>query len=126
MKLVKTILVLSILQSCQALALDITADPQLTGAAGLPQLLAAKSQSTDSNGFDNTPIPIPAQPLSRMFGAQLFNGSTADSGSSIGFNPNYVIGLGDTIQIRLWAHLILTAHFLSIPKGIFSFLTSAR
>lgn len=117
MKLVKTILVLSLLQSCQALALDITADPQLTGAAGLPHLLAAKSQSTDSNGFDNTPIPIPAPPLSRMFGAQLFNGSTADSGSSIGFNPNYVIGLGDTIQIRLWGAFNFDGALPVDPKG---------
>lgn len=59
MKLVKTLLVLSILQSCQVLAIDINADPQLTGAAGLPQLLAAKSQNANNDGFDNTPIPPP-------------------------------------------------------------------
>lgn len=117
MKLVKTLLVLSILQSCQVLAIDINADPQLTGAAGLPQLLAAKSQNANNDGFDNTPIPPPEQPLSRMFGAQLFNGSTADSGSSIGFNPSYIIGLGDTIQIRLWGAFNFDGALPVDPKG---------
>ena len=117
MKLVKTLLVLSILQSCQVLAIDINADPQLTGAAGLPQLLAAKSQNANNDGFDNTPIPTPEQPLSRMFGAQLFNGSTADSGSSIGFNPSYIIGLGDTIQIRLWGAFNFDGALPVDPKG---------
>lgn len=126
MKLVKTLLVLSILQSCQVLAIDINADPQLTGAAGLPQLLAAKSQNANNDGFDNTPIPAPEQPLSRMFGAQLFNGSTADSGSSIGFNPSYIIGLGDTIQIRLWGRLTLTVRFPLTQRVTSSCQTLAR
>lgn len=94
MKLVKSILVLSILLSCQVLAVGITADQQLTGAAALPEALVAKTQTTDNSGFDNTPMPTPAPVLSRMFGAQLFTGTTADSGASIGFNPNYIIGLG--------------------------------
>lgn len=117
MKLLKSILVLSILHSCQALAVGITADSELTGAAELSSLIAAKNQTTDSNGFDNTPMPMEAPPLSRMFGAQLFNGSTADSGSSIGFNPNYIIGLGDTIQIRLWGAFNFDGALPVDPKG---------
>lgn len=128
MKLVKTILVLSILQSCQALAVGITADPELTSAAGLSQMLVAKAQNANTNdGFDNTPEPILAQPLSRMFGAQLFNGATADSGSSIGFNPSYIIGPGEIpFKFGYGGRLILTARLPSTLKGIFSYQTSAR
>jgi len=117
MKLVKSILVLSILLSCQVLAVGITADQQLTGAAALPEALVAKTQTTDNSGFDNTPMPTPAPVLSRMFGAQLFTGTTADSGASIGFNPNYIIGLGDTIQIRLWGAFNFDGALPVDPKG---------
>ncbi|ADO49975.1 polysaccharide biosynthesis/export family protein [[Enterobacter] lignolyticus] len=117
MKLVKSILVLTLLHSCQSLAVGITADPQLTGAAGLSTLLAAKAQTTDSSGFDNTPPPLPDPVMSRMFGAQLFTGAMTDSGAAIGFNPNYVIGLGDTIQIRLWGAFNFDGALPVDPKG---------
>lgn len=117
MKLVKSILILSIFLSSQLLAVGITADQQLTGAAALPQLLGTKTQTTDSSGFDNTPMPTPAPVLSRMFGAQLFTGGTTDSGTSISFNPNYIIGLGDTIQIRLWGAFNFDGALAVDPKG---------
>lgn len=117
MKLLKLILALSFLSSNFVLAVDITADPQLTGAADLPSMLTTPKTSVDNNGFDNTPPPMPAQPLSRMFGAQLFTGATADSATSIGFNPNYVIGLGDTIQIRLWGAFNFDGELPVDPKG---------
>ncbi|MBV8043829.1 polysaccharide biosynthesis/export family protein, partial [Pluralibacter sp.] len=117
MKLVKSILILTILHSSQGMAVGITADPQLTGAADLPAILAAKAETIDSNGFDNTPPPQPEPVLSRMFGAQLFTGATADSGAGIGFNPNYVIGLGDTIQIRLWGAFNFDGALPVDPKG---------
>jgi protein involved in polysaccharide export with SLBB domain len=40
-------------------------------------------------------------PKSRMFGAQLFNGSFRNLYSS-GFNPNYQINVGDRIKLRMW------------------------
>lgn len=52
-----------------------------------------------------------------MFGAQLFNGNSADNGASVGFNPNYVISLGDTIQVRLWGAFTFDGALAVDPKG---------
>lgn len=103
MKLLKTFIFLMACQLIQAEAVEINTYPNLTGAAPLPAFLAGKnSGSTTDNGFDNTPIPTEPSVVSRMFGAQLFTSTSANSGVSIGFNPSYVISQGDQIQIRLW------------------------
>lgn len=117
MKLLKWICVALACQLGQANAVGINADPNLTGAP-MPDLLPGQSQQAQSSdGFDNTPPPVSAAVMSRMFGAQLFTSSTADSGTSIGFNPSYVIGLGDTIQIRLWGAFSFDGALTVDPKG---------
>ena len=117
MKLLKWICVARACQIAQATAVGLNADPNLTGAP-MPDLLPGQNQqAVSSSGFDNTPPPATAAVMSRMFGAQLFTSATADSGASIGFNPSYVIGLGDTIQIRLWGAFSFDGALTVDPKG---------
>lgn len=117
MKLLKWICVALACQITQATAVGLNADPNLTGAP-MPDLLPGQNQqAVSSSGFDNTPPPATAAVMSRMFGAQLFTSATADSGASIGFNPSYVIGLGDTIQIRLWGAFSFDGALTVDPKG---------
>ncbi|EBS6881838.1 polysaccharide export protein [Salmonella enterica] len=117
MKLLKWICVALACQLAQANAVGLNADPNLTGAP-MPDLLPGQNQqAVSSDGFDNSPPPASAAVMSRMFGAQLFTSSTADSGASIGFNPSYVIGLGDTIQIRLWGAFSFDGALTVDPKG---------
>ncbi|EOW6518334.1 polysaccharide biosynthesis/export family protein [Cronobacter dublinensis] len=101
--------------TASASALDLTADPALTGAA--PILTPTASAPVGADGFDNTPPPAPAAVMSRMFGAQLFTSPGAEGGASIAFNPNYVIGLGDTIQVRLWGAFTYDGTLTVDPKG---------
>ncbi|NIF21183.1 polysaccharide biosynthesis/export family protein [Candidatus Pantoea multigeneris] len=119
MKYVKSLVFLLAVQAAQAgAAVGINADPELTGAAPLPGILSGQQQTTnDSSGFDNTPAPSAPVMPSRMFGAQLFNGNSADSGATVGFNPGYVINPGDTIQIRLWGAFTYDGAMAVDPKG---------
>ncbi|WP_017348456.1 polysaccharide biosynthesis/export family protein [Pantoea sp. A4] len=119
MKYVKSLVFLLAVQAAQAgAAVGINADPELTGAAPLPGILSGQQQtSNDSSGFDNTPAPTAPVMPSRMFGAQLFNGNSPDSGATVGFNPGYVINPGDTIQIRLWGAFTYDGAMAVDPKG---------
>ncbi len=119
MKLFKSVLILLACQFSQAYALGINADPAMTGAAPLPTFLTGQTQQNNSDsGFDNTTSPSVPAVMSRMFGAQLFtSGAAADNGASIGFNPNYIIGLGDQVQIRLWGAFNFDGALTVDPKG---------
>lgn len=117
MKLAKSVFLLAVLHVGQALATGVTADPELTGAAPLSPLISGQKSPAVNNGFDNTPPMMESPALSRMFGAQLFNGTSADSGTSIGFNPSYVVSLGDTIQVRLWGAFNFDGALPVDPKG---------
>ncbi|CAH6636623.1 polysaccharide biosynthesis/export family protein [Pseudocitrobacter vendiensis] len=117
MKLAKSVFLLVLLHAGQALATGVTADPELTGAAPLSPIINGQKSPEVNNGFDNTPPMMEAPALSRMFGAQLFNGTSADSGTGIGFNPSYVISLGDTIQVRLWGAFNFDGALPVDPKG---------
>ncbi|MFM9935465.1 MAG: polysaccharide biosynthesis/export family protein [Novosphingobium sp.] len=78
-------------------------------AASLPTIAGPSSGSA-------TPLDVPAQSLvtkgpplfdyrvnlqSLAFGANMFTGAFARSGASQ-FNPDYVIGVGDRLVVRLW------------------------
>lgn len=118
MKLLKSLLFIAACQALPANAIDINADPNLTGAAPLPSFITGQQNTVQSSdGFDNTPPPTAPMVMSRMFGAQLFNGNSADNGASVGFNPNYVISLGDTIQVRLWGAFTFDGALAVDPKG---------
>lgn len=119
MKIFKLVLLLLMSKAVYAAGLtDITAAPQLTGAAPLPSIISGKADEAQvATGFDNTPPPVAAGLPSRMFGAQLFTSISAASGVGLGFNPSYVIGLGDTIQIRLWGAFEHEGVLTVDPKG---------
>ena len=119
MKLFKNVLIMLACQFSQAHALGINADPEMTGAAPLPSFLSGQTQQTASDsGFDNTTSPSVPALMSRMFGAQLFTtGASSDNGASIGFNPNYIVGLGDQVQIRLWGAFNFDGALTVDPKG---------
>ncbi|MDA5480059.1 polysaccharide export protein [Yersinia intermedia] len=119
MKLLKSVLLIIAIQATSAQAVDLNADPNMTGAAPLPSIISGQSQrSYNDSQFDDTPPPVIPVVMSRMFGAQLFTSvSAADSGSSIGFNPNYVVSLGDQIQVRLWGAFNFEGALSVDPKG---------
>lgn len=118
MKLFNTFVLALTLPLAQAQAISLTADPSLTGAASLPQVISGQTaQPKSSSQFDDTPAPVVPAPASRMFGAQIFSGTGGNSASSIGFNPGYVIGLGDQIQVRLWGAFNFEGSLAVDPKG---------
>jgi protein involved in polysaccharide export with SLBB domain len=119
MKLFKSlILIAASLATHTSAAVDINADPNLTGAAPLPSFITGQQNNMQSNGgFDITAASATPVVLSRMFGAQLFSGTNADSGASIGFNPGYILNPGDSIQIRLWGAFTFDGALQVDPKG---------
>jgi protein involved in polysaccharide export with SLBB domain len=94
-------------------ATDIMADPILSGTASQSFLSGNQNQI----GFVDAPPAVIPVALSRMFGAQLFNGTSADSGATTGFNPNYVLNPGDSIQVRLWGAFTFDGALQVDPKG---------
>ncbi|MRS19600.1 polysialic acid transporter [Enterobacteriaceae bacterium RIT692] len=94
-------------------ATDIMADPILSGTASQSFLSGNQNQI----GFVDAPPAVIPVALSRMFGAQLFNGTSADSGATTGFNPNYVLNPGDSIQVRLWGAFTFDGVLQVDPKG---------
>lgn len=119
MKLLKPLLLIAASLAAQtSAAIDINADANLTGAAPLPQFITGQQPAVQNNsGFDNTPPPMAPTVLSRMFGAQLFNGTSADSGATVGFNPGYILNPGDSVQIRLWGAFTFDGALQVDPKG---------
>ncbi len=47
------------------------------------------------------PTPSPTSPISDVFGSNLFGGSFSNKSYS-GYNPDYSIGIGDKITLKLW------------------------
>lgn len=94
-------------------ATDIMADPILSGTTSQSFLSGNQNQI----GFVDAPPAVIPVALSRMFGAQLFNGTSADSGATTGFNPNYMLNPGDSIQVRLWGAFTFDGALQVDPKG---------
>ena len=53
---------------------------------------------------------------SDVFGANLFTGAFARQGATQ-FNPDYVLAIGDSIQIRLWGAFVYEGSLTVDPKG---------
>lgn len=118
MRLVKRALVSITCMTVTAGAVGINSEPRLTGTAALPPTLSEKNnENMGISGFDDTPLPLPVTEHSRMFGAQLFTATGAAGGISTGFNPGYVMGSGDTIQLRLWGAFNFEGTLTVDPKG---------
>jgi len=68
------------------------ANPTAPGLAPSPGSVASPANS----GFDYSP-----NVRSGIFGAKMFTGNFLQSTASL-FNPNYVVAIGDQLQVRLW------------------------
>lgn len=55
-------------------------------------------------------------PASDVFGANLFTGAFAREGATQ-FNPDYVLAIGDTVQVKLWGAFEFDSKLLVDPKG---------
>jgi protein involved in polysaccharide export with SLBB domain len=53
---------------------------------------------------------------SDVFGAQLFSGAFARAGATH-FNPDYLVAIGDQIQVRMWGAYELDSIFIVDPQG---------
>jgi len=104
---------------------------------GLNLFPAAATPSPDAGMMKNMPAAQPeqtpaAQPAvqgippqtqdysanlkSDVFGAQLFSGSFARSGATQ-FNPDYMIAVGDRVQVRLWGGFSFDSVLAVDPQG---------
>jgi protein involved in polysaccharide export with SLBB domain len=74
-----------------------------------------QTQSGTNAPQTQTPSPT-AYPPSRMFGAQLFNGSFRSLYGG-GFNPNYQIAIGDRLQVKMWGAFNFEGQVPVDPQG---------
>lgn len=87
-----------------------------------------QTQSTQTPGAQQTQPNTDIQPTrpvgfdysinlnSDVFGAQLFSGAFARQGATQ-FNPDYLVAVGDRLQVRMWGAYELDSHFVVDPKG---------
>lgn len=96
----------------QALGLSQSAGLQLQAGAASPtaQTVAEIRPETPPN-FDYS-----LNLNSDVFGTQLFSGAFARQGATQ-FNPDYLVTVGDKLQVRLWGGFELDATFVVDPKG---------
>lgn len=106
------------LTSAAAMAMLPAWAQQMPGNPGSPPV--AKSTAPK----DEVPVmPLPptlpeyqANQRSDVFGAQLFTGAFARQGASQ-FNPNYLLAVGDQVQVRLWGAFAFEQTLVVDPKG---------
>lgn len=79
-----------------------TATPSLVPSLGTPQSVPGVSQPVISPSAPRDQIVVvqPAQP-GKIFGSQLFGGTFRGT-LNHGFNPEYVLAIGDRILLRMW------------------------
>jgi protein involved in polysaccharide export with SLBB domain len=82
-----------------------------TPATPARQPLSAPVQQISPQQFDYV-----ANLKSDVFGAQLFSGAFARQGATQ-FNPDYLIAVGDSVQVRMWGAFETDAIHVVDPKG---------
>ncbi len=90
-------------------------NPTLTLSPALSQPQAAAATISPPRRAINWWFVNPA-PAGRMFGAQLFGGTFRGT-LNHGFNPDYVIALGDRIVVRLWGGFNFEGSLVVDPQG---------
>jgi protein involved in polysaccharide export with SLBB domain len=104
-------------------ALGLTTPEPPAPAVAPPQVQPAKPVATE---------PVPAAPdlrsqspqafdysvnrASDVFGANLFTGTFARQGATQ-FNPDYVIAVGDAVQVRMWGAFVFESLLNTDPQG---------
>jgi len=90
------------------------------GTAGQAVQNAPGSQSPQAGQARQFPPPqkldYSANLSSDVFGAQLFTGSFAQQGATQ-FNPDYLISVGDRLQVRLWGGFSFDGVLVVDPQG---------
>lgn len=100
--------------------------PSALNAAGITPAMAAQLQAAQAQQAAATPAEVPVQAPQRydyslnrttdVFGASLFSGSFA-AGGATQFNPDYMVAVGDRIQIRLWGGYTFDGMLTVDPQG---------
>lgn len=99
--------------SAAALPLTSSASAGLPFPATLPVPLTV--QAAPPAARDQVVVVSPAPPGKR-FGSQLFGGTFRGT-LSPGFNPDYVISVGDSLKIRLWGAFNFDGSLIVDPQG---------
>jgi protein involved in polysaccharide export with SLBB domain len=90
--------------------LSSTSPAQASPSATSPSNTVARPQSAATMPEYET------NRISDVFGAHLFTGSFAKEGAPL-FNPDYVIAVGDTLQVRFWGGYQFDALLTVDPQG---------
>jgi protein involved in polysaccharide export with SLBB domain len=103
--------------------------PSALNAAGITPAMAAQLQAAQQGGAAlpaAAPVEVPMQAPQRydysanratdVFGASLFSGSFA-AGGATQFNPDYMVAVGDRIQVRLWGGFSFDGTLTVDPQG---------
>lgn len=103
--------------------------PSALNAAGITPAMAAQLQAAQQGGAAlpaAAPLEVPMQAPQRydysanratdVFGAALFSGSFA-AGGATQFNPDYMVAVGDRIQVRLWGGFSFDGTLVVDPQG---------
>jgi protein involved in polysaccharide export with SLBB domain len=103
-----------------------SASPAATPAGAAPVILPGTGTASASPGPTATTPDIRTLPpqffdysanlRSDVFGANLFTGAFAREGATH-FNPDYLVAIGDKIQVRLWGAFEFDAPLTVDPKG---------
>lgn len=112
-------------------ALGLSASPSsvVSGTSSVvpDPMAASKADAAQQPGSSSQSVPAirPVQPkgfdysvniYSDVFGAQLFSGAFARQGATQ-FNPDYLIAVGDKLNVRMWGAFELEQSFVVDPKG---------
>lgn len=104
--------------------LNLRMDNGLSSAQGKQSNQSALKNKTDIKTEEITNQPyLPPQATdykanltSDVFGANLFTGAFAKQGATQ-FNPNYVVAVGDQIQVRFWGAFVFEDTLTVDPQG---------
>jgi protein involved in polysaccharide export with SLBB domain len=118
MRMLPRLLGLSLLFCAAAVAASTSPfDPALTLSTRLGERTGAATTETATPPPAAEPQPAAQPPIdSDVFGASLFTGAFARQGAAP-FNPDYVIAIGDNIQLRMWGAYELDTQFVVDPQG---------
>ncbi len=108
--------------------MDLSLDSWQSTALGSSTEAAAQAYAppiAPAYAASNAPVGMASMGLSPdqqsnlasdVFGAQLFTGAFSQSGASQ-FNPDYVIAIGDQVQVRLWGAFAFEQTLSVDPRG---------
>lgn len=90
--------------------------PEMGTRSEATQLPATQAPSRELRSEPPQSFDYAANRASNVFGANLFTGAFARQGVTQ-FNPNYLVAVGDMIQVRLWGAFNFDAPVTVDPKG---------